>query len=149
MLLDLSQTATISASTELATNVLTEVSRTGKVHKRYVERAGFMVLKSPDIPSILVETTFISNPGDERLLRKPEHQRRLARAILRGVVRYLEHNPPAGTLLAGRRHRIARGDTLSAIASRYGVSVRRLREANQLAGSVIREGAVLRIPPPS
>ena len=149
VLLDLSQTATISASTELATNVLTELSRTGKVHKRYVERAGFMVLKSPDIPSILVETTFISNPGDERLLRKPEHQRRIARSMLRGIVRYLQHNPPAGTWLAGRRHKIARGDTLSAIASRYGVSVRRLREANQIAGSVIREGAVLRIPPPS
>jgi N-acetylmuramoyl-L-alanine amidase len=149
VLLDLSQTATISASTELATNVLTELSRTGKVHKRYVERAGFMVLKSPDIPSVLVETTFISNPSDERLLTKPEYQRRVARAVLRGVVQYLENNPPSGTWLAGRRHVITRGDTLSGIATRYGVSVNRLRKANQLAGSTIRAGSVLRIPPPS
>ena len=146
VLLDLSQTATMSASTELASRILRRLSSVGKVHKRHVERAGFMVLKSPDVPSILVETAFISNPKEERKLRDPAHRRKLARAIFEGIKSYFYNNPPPGTLLAATRHIIARGDTLSDIAARYGVSLASLRRVNKLSNNQIRVGEVLRIP---
>jgi N-acetylmuramoyl-L-alanine amidase len=146
VLLDLSQTATMSASTELGSKVLNQLSRVGKVHKRHVERAGFMVLKSPDVPSILVESAFISNPNEERRLKNPRHRRKLARAIFEGVRHYFYSNAPPDTLLAATRHVIARGDTLSEIAARYGVSLASLREVNKLSDNDIRIGKVLEIP---
>ena len=149
VLLDLSQTATLSASSEFGTKVLGELRHVGQTHKRHVERAGFVVLKSPDIPSILVETGFISNRQDERRLRDPGHQRALAQAIFNGIQHYFERNAPPGTLLAARKYVIARGDTLSAIALRYGISVSRLRSANQLTGTRIKVGQVLTIPGPA
>nr|VFK56906.1 MAG: N-acetylmuramoyl-L-alanine amidase [Candidatus Kentron sp. TUN] len=103
VLLDLSQRATLDASVDLASNVLNELKKLGKTHKKQVQRAGFMVLKSPDIPSILIETAFISNPDEERRLRNPRHQKRLAKAILAGILRYLRNNAPRGTVLAARR----------------------------------------------
>jgi len=146
VLLDLSQTATISASTDVASRVLDQLKAVGKTHKRHVERAGFMVLKSPDVPSILVETAFLSNPHEERRLNSPAYQRRVARAVLEGIKAYFADNPPPGTLLAARRHVIARGDTLSGIASRYGVSLSRLRTANDLDDDLLRVGQILTIP---
>ncbi len=148
VLLDLSQTATLSASAEVGARVLGELKRVGKAHKKRVERAGFMVLKSPDIPSILVETAYISNPGEERNLRDPMRQQALAVAILQGLRHYFEQHPPRGTLLAARKHVIAKGDTLSDIAERYRVSVQRLRNLNGLANDRIQVGQVLRIPYP-
>lgn len=103
VLLDLSQTATLNASIQLGTNVFDELKKLGKTHKRRIQRAGFVVLKSPDIPSILVETAFISNPDEERRLRSPKHQLRVAKAILIGVMRYLKNNAPQDTLLAVRK----------------------------------------------
>ncbi len=146
VLLDLSQTATISASTEVARSVLQELRSVGKTHKRNVERAGFMVLKSPDMPSILVEADFISNPKVERRLKSPRHQTALADAVVRGVREFFKRNAPPNTLFAKREHIITRGDTLSAIAVRYGTSVAELRNANKINGSEIREGEVLTIP---
>ncbi len=146
VLLDLSQTATISASTEVARSVLQQLRSVGKTHKKNVERAGFMVLKSPDIPSILVEADFISNPQVERRLKSSSHQTALADAVVRGVREYFKRNAPPNTLFATREHVITRGDTLSAIAVRYGTSVAALRSANRINGSDIREGEVLRIP---
>ncbi len=146
VLLDLSQTATISASTEVARSVLQELRSVGKTHKRNVERAGFMVLKSPDMPSILVEADFISNPKVERRLKSPRHQTALADAVVRGVREFFKRNAPPNTLFAKREHIITRGDTLSAIAVRYGTSVAALRNANKINGSEIREGEVLTIP---
>jgi N-acetylmuramoyl-L-alanine amidase len=146
VLLDLSQTATISASTDVATRVLGELKSVGKTHKRHVERAGFMVLKSPDIPSILVETAFLSNPEEERKLKSSRYQRRLAQAVLEGIKAYFADNPPPGTLFASRRHVITPGDTLSGIASRYGISLSRLRTANELRGDLVRVGQVITIP---
>ncbi len=146
VLLDLSQTATISASTDVATRVLGELKGLGRTHKRHVERAGFMVLKSPDIPSVLVETAFLSNPDEERKLRSADYQHRLAKAVLGGIRNYFRENPPPGTLFASRRHVIARGDTLSGLASRYGVSLSRLRSVNQLDGDLVRVGQVITIP---
>ena len=146
VLLDLSQTATMSASTEIGSTVLRELRSVGKTHKRHVERAGFLVLKSPDIPSILIEADFISNPEVERKLMNASHQAALANAVVRGVRRYFEHNAPPDSLFAHRRHIIAQGDTLVGIASRYGVTVVALRNANKLRRTDIREGEVLRIP---
>jgi len=146
VLLDLSQTATMSASTEIGSTVLRELRSVGKTHKRHVERAGFLVLKSPDIPSILIEADFISNPAVERKLMSAGHQAALANAVVRGVRRYFEHNAPPDSLFAHRRHIITQGDTLMGIASRYGVTVVALRNANKLRRSDIREGEVLRIP---
>lgn len=146
VLLDLSQTATLSASTDVGTNVLKQLSTLGKTHKRRVQRAGFMVLKSPDIPSILVETAFLSNPTEEKRLRNRDHQQRLARAVTSGVRNYFKSNAPPGTRLAARKHVIARGDTLGRIAGIYGVSLADLRKANSLEGSDIQVGQILQIP---
>jgi N-acetylmuramoyl-L-alanine amidase len=149
VLLDLSQTATQQASHEVAEKVLGEMRQVGKTHKRKVQRAGFVVLKSPDVPSILVETAFISNPDEEKRLKNPAHQRRLANSIMKGIRSYFRTNPPPGTLLANRaprKHVISRGDTLAMIAKRYHVSVASIRDANNLSGDLVRVGQVLEIP---
>jgi N-acetylmuramoyl-L-alanine amidase len=93
-LLDLSQTASINDSLKLGKAVLQEMGGINRLHKNYVEQAGFAVLKAPDIPSILIETAFISNPDEERKLRDPTHQNRMADAILTGIKRYFSKNPP-------------------------------------------------------
>jgi N-acetylmuramoyl-L-alanine amidase len=94
VLLDLSQTATISDSIKLGRAVLDELGDINTLHKPRVEQAGFAVLKAPDIPSILVETAFISNPEEEKKQRKPRYQDQVARAILAGIKRYFAANPP-------------------------------------------------------
>jgi len=147
VLLDLSQTASLESSIELAKHVLDGLKGIGPVHRKDVQHAGFMVLKSPDIPSILVETAFISNPTEEKRLRSRAYRQKLAAAIVRGVVSYFEASPPPGTRLAQvRKHRVARGDTLSGIASRYAVSVTSLKMANNLSTEMVRAGELLRIP---
>ena len=100
VLLDLSQTASLSASLLAADRVLQSLDRVGQVRKAQVLQAGFVVLKSPDIPSMLVETAYISNPQDERNLRQHAHQALLAEAIFKGVHGYFERNPPDGTRYA-------------------------------------------------
>ena len=92
-LLDLSQTATISDSLRLAKHVLGELDEINDLHSGHVEQAGFAVLKSPDIPSILVETAFISNPSEERRLNDEGYQLKLAKAVLNGINRYFSQNP--------------------------------------------------------
>jgi len=93
-LLDLSQTATINDSLKLAREVLSELGEINPLHKARVEQAGFAVLKAPDIPSILVETAFISNPEEERKLRSRSYQEKMAEAIFAGIKRYFSSNPP-------------------------------------------------------
>ncbi len=103
VLLDLSQGASMSASIEAAQKVMDELDRIGNVTRRGVKHAGFLVLKSPDIPSILVETAFISNPTEESRLGNARHQQRLAEAIYQGVRGYFYENAPPGTLIAQLR----------------------------------------------
>ncbi len=148
VLLDLSLTGTIEASTHVAKRVLDSIQQVAPVHKPNVQYAGFVVLKSPDIPSLLVETAFISNPREERKLKDPRYQQKLAGAIMRGVKGYFSANPPPGTWLAvsDRTHTIRRGETLSSIALRYQVGVGQLRVANQLSDDLVRVGQVLQIP---
>jgi len=146
VLLDLSQNATIESSYNVAEQVLRALRPLGKLHKRDVQQAGFAVLKAPDIPSMLIETAFISNPREERKLRSTSHQRAMSDAILKGVRAYFLKNAPPGTLYAARRHVIASGDTLSEIARHYRVSINTLRDANRLRGDTVRVGQVLHIP---
>ena len=109
VLLDLSQTASISASMVAADNVLKALDRIGEVRKPRVQQAGFVVLKSPDIPSMLVETAFISNREDERKLSLPAHRARLANAIFSGIELYFQGNAPDGTRLAATRRSAGAG----------------------------------------
>jgi len=93
VLLDLSTAAQINDALHVGRRILQSIGRVNQLHKRQVERAGFAVLKAPDIPSILVETAFISNPEEERLLRSPAHQKKLAQAMLTGINDYFESTP--------------------------------------------------------
>jgi len=149
VLLDLSQTATKDASHDVAKKVLKNFGQIGRLHSHSVQKAGFMVLKSPDIPSILVETAFISNPSEERKLRSSAHQRKMAQSIFNGILDYFQYSlPPTGIRMASSktRHKISRGETLSEIALQYGVSMKQLRSVNSLPGNKIRIGQVLSIP---
>jgi N-acetylmuramoyl-L-alanine amidase len=100
VLLDLSNSANISASMTAAQRVLIALDRVGEIRKPQVQQAGFVVLKSPDIPSMLIETAYISNPGEERRLRTESVQAKLADAIFSGLHSYFEQNPPRGTRFA-------------------------------------------------
>jgi len=150
VLLDLSQSATNEASNLVAESVFNTMGSVSKTHKNRVEHANFMVLKSPDVPSILVETAFISNPTEEARLRDTAWQRKMADAIARGVQDYFYLSPPPGTWIAANRqplrHRVVRGDTLGDIANRYRITVYSLRRANDLNGDVIQVGTELLIP---
>jgi N-acetylmuramoyl-L-alanine amidase len=154
VLVDLSMTATLRSSLDVGRNILGQMKQVARMHKTSVEQAGFAVLKSPDVPSILVETGFISNPTEEANLGSAGYRRQLATAIRVGVTRWFDRNPPPGTWVAWqkreagslRRYVVVRGDTLSAIATRNNTSVARLREVNQLNGTSIRIGQVLMIP---
>lgn len=153
VLVDLSMTATLSSSLEVGSRVLRSMDSVAKLHKKQVEQAGFAVLKSPDVPSILVETGFISNPDEAKKLSSHYYRSNMAKSIFKGVKQYFNQYPPAGSYVAwkkaggkDREHVIARGDTLSGIAKRYNVSVNQLRSANSLSSSTIRIGQRLKIP---
>lgn len=153
VLLDLSMTATLSTSLEAGAYVLKNMGGVARLHKKKVEQAGFLVLKSPDIPSLLIETGFISNPSEARKLSSSSYQNKMARAIFQGIEQYFSDNPPDGTLLAKYGNRVDRiyvvapGDTLSEIAVRFNVSMRKLKRHNNMSSSKIRVGKKLKIPP--
>lgn len=144
--LDLSQSASIAASMNAAQRVLSQMGQIGTLHKSHVQQAAFVVLKSPDIPSILVETNFITNPVMERKLASTLFQKKVAAAILRGVKGYFSGYRPETYIAAEQKHRVRQGDTLSGIAQIYGVSVSALRRANNLKGNEIYVGNMLEIP---
>ncbi len=155
VLLDLSQNAALGASLDVGSKVIAELSRVVNVRRRSVQQAGFLVLKSPEMPSILIETAYISNPTEELLLKDKRYQAKLADAILGGVRNYFYTNPPPDTQIAMEmrrrpagqvQHKIARGDTISELADRYNVSAGAIRSANKLSNDNIRVGQVLAIP---
>ncbi|OEY67860.1 N-acetylmuramoyl-L-alanine amidase [Marinobacter sp. X15-166B] len=159
VLLDLSMTASINASVGVGSHVLRQLGGITRLHKPGVEQAAFVVLKSPDIPSILVEAGFISNPREERMLKSGQHRDKLARAVFSGIQSYFEATPPPGTLLAwnkqqgstagGRQasqYQIRRGDTLSAVARRNRITVNELMRYNGLNDDRVVIGQTLRIP---
>jgi len=157
VLLDLSMTATLSSSLNVGQKVLGNMGRVTSLHKQRVEQAGFMVLKSPDIPSILVETGFISNNNEAAKLATASHQQALARSIHTGVRQYFQQNPPPGTYIAWlrdtgkiaagpREHTVRPGETLAMLAVRYQVSVASLRSTNSLKTDELKVGQRLDIP---
>ncbi|MCY1424832.1 N-acetylmuramoyl-L-alanine amidase CwlD [compost metagenome] len=157
VLLDLSMTASLTSSLNVGQKVLSNIGRVTPLHKQRVEQAGFMVLKSPDIPSILVETGFISNANEASKLAASNHQQALARSISSGVRQFFQQNPPPGTYIAWLRdsgkivqgprdHRVNPGETLAMIAVRYQVSPAALRSANNLSSDELKIGQHLTIP---
>jgi N-acetylmuramoyl-L-alanine amidase len=151
VLIDLSQTATINASLDMGRRVLDQLHHFTRLHNQRVEQARFMVLKSPDIPSILVETGFISNPSEEKNLSSASYQVRLSQAIFEGVKEYFWNNPPPGTrleaVLNNKIHLVRQGETLPAIARRYHVPVYQIQAKNKLAlNAVLKPGQRLVIP---
>lgn len=160
-LLDLSMSWSIEQSINAGAHILDSVGRVAVLRRDKPQRANLWVLRSPDIPSLLIETGYLSNPGEARLLTSSGYQRRLADAIVHGVRSYFRDTPPEGSLLAwqkangelpdlnmpvGGEYVVRRGDSLSEIAQRHDVSMRELRSANDLRGDVIRAGQSLVIP---
>ncbi|MBU2967256.1 N-acetylmuramoyl-L-alanine amidase [Amphritea sp. 2_MG-2023] len=158
VLLDMSMTASLSDSRDIAHSIHRNMSKFAKMHKKQVEQAGFVVLKSPDIPSILVETGFITNHDEAAKLKSKAYQRKMAQAVFAGIKAHFTAKPPALTWLAWKKegangalasssYKVVRGDTLSVIASRNGVSLAALRKANGLrSADHIMIGQVLKIP---
>lgn len=172
VLVDLSMTATVGASLDIGKTVLSNIKKVTKLHKNHVEQAGFLVLKSPDVPSILVETGFISNPTEAKRLSSPHFRQKMANAIFQGVERYFYRKPPTGTWVEWHKkggnvsnrpiisptsthqkphataritHKVVRGDSLSTIAQRYRISIATLKKRNKLKGNTIRIGQQLTI----
>lgn len=135
---------------KLAKSILSEMGKVAKLHNSKPINTSLAVLRSPQIPSVLVETGFISNPTEERLLFQRSHQDKLARAITQAVVRYVQANPPEGTILEAQgkavKHKVKAGESLSVIAKRYGTSVATIKSANRLKSSGLAVGQVLTIP---
>lgn len=170
VLVDLSMTATLNSSLQLGAEVLRSMGGIAHLHKQRVEQAGFMVLKAPDVPSILVETGFISNPDEAKKLNTSSYRKQLARAIFTGIKRHFALHPPTDTHSAvttlpapitpkpgissspvvmtaqDRIHLVVKGDTLSSIALRYKVSAKRIMEYNRMRNSVVKLGQKLKIP---
>ncbi len=148
VLLDLSLTGTIQSSLDIGDEVLHELNKVGRVHKKKVQQAAFAVLKAPNIPAILLETAFISNPKEERKLRSASHQNKLAKAILRGASDYFVRKAPPGTWLSQRdkTYTIKRGDTLADISERFSTPLNHLRSINGLHDDRLQVGQELIIP---
>ena len=155
VLLDLSQSSALNASMAAGQRLIRRMSAVTPMRRREVQQAPFLVLKSPDIPSLLVETAYISNPREEASLRSAKYQAALAVALRQGIVDYFAANPPEGSYFAMNpvaeqpelvKHVIARGETLSGIAERYRVSSASIRRTNSLRSDALRVGQVLTIP---
>ena len=145
VLIDLSQTATISASLKIGDRVLKNLNKITRLHDERVDQARFMVLKSPDIPSVLVETGFISNPREAKSLTTPRYQAALSEAIFKGVKAYFWDYPPQGSrieALTGNKlfHTVLRGESLSQIANRYHRTIAALKTANHLEKEALKVG---------
>jgi N-acetylmuramoyl-L-alanine amidase len=151
VLIDLSQTATIGSSLRMGSRVLHGLDRITNLHNNKVEQARFVVLKSPDIPSILIETGFISNPREERNLTSEGYQIQLTRAIFDGIKNYFWDYPPHGSRIEAMtnvktRHVVRFGESLPRIAAHYHVSVSALQAANHITVNRVRPGQTLNIP---
>ncbi|KZY45451.1 N-acetylmuramoyl-L-alanine amidase, partial [Pseudoalteromonas shioyasakiensis] len=151
-LLDMSMDHSMKTGFSVAEEVVSELRKVAKMHKKRPQAASLAVLKSPDIPSILVETGFISNPREERMLKTAQHQERLAKAIFTSIKNYYMQNPPDDSLFAKlksqfpTKHKVRPGESLSILASRYNTSVSKLKTANNLKSNTLFIGQELDIP---
>lgn len=148
-LLDLQFSNSQKEGYQVAVKLLEELGKVTKLHKDNPEHASLAVLKSPDIPSVLVEAGFITNPEEETLLLSRYHQERIAEAVFHGVRSYFEENPPDGTLFAaiknGNKHIVKEGESLSLIAEKYQTTVEEIKIASKLTSNEIRTGQALNI----
>ena len=158
-LLDLSMTATRGSSLAAGKSILERMGKISRLHKKRVEEAAFMVLKAPDIPALLIETGFISNPGEAKKLATSSYQKKMAREIFTGLTQYFYDEPPEGSYVAwqkfggksrviatDRRYTIQRGDTLSHIAKKHKVSVTDIRRLNGIKSNRIQVGQQIKLP---
>jgi N-acetylmuramoyl-L-alanine amidase len=168
-LLDLSMTATRGSSLAVGKSILKRMDKISRLHKKHVEEAAFMVLKAPDIPALLIETGFISNPGEAKKLATSSYQKKMAREIFNGLTGYFYQEPPEGSYVAWkkkggntavassnaskstaakktRRYTIKRGDTLSAIAVKHRTTVASIRRLNGIKNNSIQVGQRIKLP---
>jgi N-acetylmuramoyl-L-alanine amidase len=148
-LADLSKEHSLEVSRLMANSVIKQLKKITKMHKKKPQHASLAVLKASDIPSVLVETGFISNHKEEKNLNSPKHQQRLAQAIFSGVKGYFLDHPPRNTYYASlgyKKHKVASGESLSTLAQRYKVSVTKIKSLNNLSTSTVRIGQTLKIP---
>ncbi|HAS23477.1 MAG TPA: N-acetylmuramoyl-L-alanine amidase [Idiomarina loihiensis] len=148
-LLDMSMDSSIAGAYSAAKHIIDEMSTVTKMHKKTPQAASFAVLKSPDKPSLLVETGFISNPREEQLLTSNAHQQKLARALYNGIRRYFVSNPIDNTYLANQSsftYTVKSGDSLSVLAQKYNTTVKAIKTENNLTTSSLKIGQKLTIP---
>ena len=154
-LLDLSMAWSIEQSMAAGSYILNATGNVARLRRDVPQQGNFWVLRSPDIPSLLIETGYLSNPAEARRLASADYQRKLADSIVQGVMNYFYERPPEGTLIAwqkannqgpDRQYVVTRGDSLSLIAQRHNVSLSQLRSANSLRGDTIQVGQTLSIP---
>jgi len=150
-ILGLSMDHSMATSHDLGNKVIQELKGVTKLHKKAPQAASLAVLTSPDIPSILVEVGFISNPQEEKNLNWTKYRERLAKAMFNAAKRYFKQVPPDGTLWASekaknRTHKVRSGESLSILAQRYNVKISSIKAANNLNNDVVRIGQVLTIP---
>nr|WP_245763791.1 N-acetylmuramoyl-L-alanine amidase [Pseudoalteromonas denitrificans] len=150
--LDMKMDHSMKTGSEVAVSILKELKKVTKMHKKTPQYASLGVLKSPDIPSILVETGFISNPAEEKLLKNASHQNKLAKAIFTSIRSYFKSNPPDDSYFAKvkpsipEQHKVKSGDSLSVLAQRYGVTITKLKQANKMKSNTLIIGQSLTIP---
>ena len=154
-LLDLSMAWSIEQSMAAGSYILNATGNVARLRRDVPQQGNFWVLRSPDIPSLLIETGYLSNPAEARRLASADYQRKLADSIVQGVMSYFYERPPEGTLIAwqkannqgpDRQYVVTRGDSLSLIAQRHNLSLSQLRSANSLRGDTIQVGQTLSIP---
>lgn len=148
-LADMSKEHSLDVSISMASSVIRQLKKVTKLHKKSPQHGNFGVLKSSDIPSILVETGFISNHQEEKNLTTPRYQKKLAKAMFSGIKSYFRSQPPMGSYYASvsyHQHKIKRGESLSVVAQRYNTSVGALKSVNNLKSNVVRIGQTLKIP---
>lgn len=149
--LDMSMDHSMATSYDLSKKVLKQLKGITRLHKKSPQMASLGVLTAPDIPSILVETGFISNPQEEKNLNWGKFRNKLANALFLSIQSYFQSAPPDGTLWAQQRssnrtHKVRSGESLSLLAQRYNVPVRELKKANNLRSDLVKIGQVLTIP---
>ncbi|MEP1385788.1 MAG: N-acetylmuramoyl-L-alanine amidase [Paraglaciecola sp.] len=150
-LLDMSMDHSLTTSYDLSRDVISHLGKVTRLHKSKPQAASLAVLTSPDIPSVLVETGFISNPKEEKNLNWSAYRQKLAQSIFDGIKQHFKSSPPDSSLWAkwkseNRTHKVRSGESLSLLAQRYKVRVSSLKKANNLNTDVVRIGQVLTIP---
>ncbi|MCB1583089.1 MAG: N-acetylmuramoyl-L-alanine amidase [Marinicella sp.] len=150
VLYDLSQNAALEESHKAARSVHEAMKKVVKLHGQGFGQANFLVLKSPDVPSMLIETGYISNPNDEKKLKDPNHVTKLTTQIADGIRNYFFQSPPPNTWIAaqakGKKHVVQSGDTLSDIANKHGVSLAAIKSINNKSSNQLLIGEVLYLP---